>query len=352
MSSTQQYTNARVLISKIPENTAPNKSHFRTETITITAPKLKENELFVKTLVISLDPWIRHTFPEGTSDAPVVGYAIARVLDSKNPKFPVGALIFGPGEWAEYNHISDPEHLADVNRYDGAIVSSGLPLSTFNGILGVPAFTVWHSLKKVADLKEGETIYISSAAGTLGQIAGQLAKRKGLRVIGSAGSQEKIDYLINELGFDAAFNYKTQDKKQALLDAAGPKGLDIYYDLVGDETVDIALEILNPKGRVISIGTLNTHNNLPVAPIRNAEHILWKQLRFEGYTVFEFYEHFPEFWEEAVPLVKSGELKYKEHVAEARRADGSLDLQVVSESYVDLLAGKHSGKVSVHVADH
>ncbi|KAF8987886.1 hypothetical protein BGZ52_002204 [Haplosporangium bisporale] len=346
-----QYTNARVLISKIPENTAPNKSHFRTEIISITAPELKDNELFVKTLVISLDPWIRHTFPEGSTEAPVVGYAIALVLNSKNPKFPVGAVVYGPGEWAEYNHISDPVHLADVNRYDEAITSSGLALSLFNGILGVPAFTVWHSLKKVADLKEGETIYISSAAGTLGQIAGQLAKRKGLRVIGSAGSQEKIDYLINELGFDAAFNYKTQDKKQALLAAAGPKGLDIYYDLVGDDTVDIALEILNPKGRVISVGTLNAHHNNPVALIRNAEQILWKQLRFEGYTVFENYELFPAFWKEIVPLVKSGALKFKEYVAEARPEDGELDLRVVSESYVDLLAGKHAGKVSVHVAD-
>ncbi|KAF9368654.1 hypothetical protein CPB97_004401, partial [Podila verticillata] len=179
---------------------------------------------------------------------------------------------------------------------------------------------------------------------TLGQIAGQLAKRKGLRVIGSAGSQEKIDYLINELGFDAAFNYKTQNKKSALLAAAGSKGIDIYYDLVSDDTVDIALEVLNPKGRILSIGVLAMHQNAaPYAP-KNTINILMKQLRYEGYLVFENYAHFPQFWEEMVPLVKSGEIKFKETVIEGGK------VEALGEAYVNVLAGKYSGKVSVQLA--
>ncbi|KAF9206795.1 hypothetical protein BGZ59_011491 [Podila verticillata] len=344
MTAAKQYTNTRVLINKSFEGATPNKSHFRTETVTIEAPELKENELFTQALSVSLDPFIRFDFSGDATESSVIGYVLSKVLDSKNPLYPVGSTIFSPAEWAQYSHISNPEHLADVNRYDEAIASSGLAPSLFNGILGVPAFTVWHSLKQVGDLKAGETIYISSAAGTLGQIAGQLAKRKGLRVIGSAGSQEKIDYLINELGFDAAFNYKTQDKKQALLTAAGPKGLDIYYDLVGDDTVDIALEVLNPNGRILSIGVLAMHQNAaPYAP-KNTINILMKQLRYEGYLVFENYAHFPQFWEEMVPLVKSGEIKFKETVIEGGK------VEALGEAYVNVLAGKYSGKVSVQLA--
>ncbi|KAF9306888.1 hypothetical protein BGZ74_002389 [Mortierella antarctica] len=344
MTAAKQYSNTRVLINKSFEGATPNKSHFRTETITIEAPELKENELFTQALSVSLDPFIRFDFSGDATESPVIGYVLSKVLDSKNPQYPVGSIIFSPAEWGQYSHISNPEHLGDVNRYDEAIKSSGLPHSLFNGILGVPAFTVWHSLKQVGDLKAGETIYISSAAGTLGQIAGQLAKRKGLRVIGSAGSQDKIDYLINELGFDAAFNYKTQDKKQALLAAGGDKGIDIYYDLVGDDTVDVALDILNPSGRIIAIGVLAMHQNeLPYAP-KNTINILMKQLRYEGYLVFENYQHFPQFWEEVVPLVKSGEIKFKETVIE----DASVEQ--LGETYVNVLAGKYSGKVSVHLA--
>ncbi|KAF9427251.1 hypothetical protein BGZ94_005233 [Podila epigama] len=352
MSPIKQYTNTRVLISKVPLNTKFSKEHFRTEAFTLDAPVLNENELFLKTLTISLDPYIRHEFPGDATESPVIGYLISEVLDSKDPRFPVGSIVHGPTEWAEYNVVRDPELLYDYNRYDQPFKASGLPLSTFTGILGVPGFTVWDSLRKIGGLKAGETIYVSSAAGTLGQIAGQLAKRKGLRVIGSAGSQEKIDYLINELGFDAAFNYKTDNKKEALLAAAGPNGLDVYYDLVGDDTTDVVLEVLNKHGRIISIGVLHWHNNQAPAPLRNAEHILWKELRYEGYLVFDRYSHFPTFWEEVVPLVKNKTLKYRETVVDARGGNsGKVDLSVIGEAYAGVLAGKYSGKVTVTVAN-
>ncbi|KAF9427252.1 hypothetical protein BGZ94_005234 [Podila epigama] len=343
MTVAKQYTNTRVLVSKAIEGTSLNKSHFRTETVTIDAPELKEGELFTQALYISLDPFLRFDFSAG-DESPVIGYALSKVVDSKNEQFPVGAIIFSPAEWALYSHISNPEHLFDVNRFDEPIKSSGLPASTFTGILGVPGFTVWDSLRKVGDLKAGETIYISSAAGTLGQIAGQLAKRKGLRVIGSAGSQEKIDYLINEVGFDAAFNYKTENKKEALLAAAGPKGIDIYYDLVGDDTADLALDVLNPRGRILAIGLLTLNKNPTPVPLHNTLNILMKQLRYEGYLVFERYELFPQFWEEIVPLVKDKTLKYKETVIK----EGGIEK--LAETYLDLLGGKYSGKVSVQLS--
>ncbi|KAF9079646.1 hypothetical protein BGX27_006152, partial [Mortierella sp. AM989] len=188
---------------------------------------------------------IRPDFSEGKNESSVVGFGLAKVVDSKNPKYPIGALVIAPSGWEEYSHIFEPQYLNDVITLDGS-TNPKVPLSAYNGVLGVPGFTVWDSLNSVGDLKTGETIYISSAAGTLGQLAGQLAKRKGLRVIGSAGSDEKVAFLKNELGFDAAFNYKTQDKRTALTEAVGPSGLDIYYDLVGDDTTEVVLDLLNP----------------------------------------------------------------------------------------------------------
>lgn len=177
----------------------------------------------------------------------------------------------------------------------------------------------------------------------MGQLAGQLAKRQGLRVIGSAGTDEKVAYLKNELGFDAAFNYKTQDRRQALTELA-PQGLDIYYDMVFDDTVEIALDLLNPHGRIISVGLLAMNQGQePVAP-KNLIHILMKQLRYEGYMVYEYYDQWEAFWKEVTPLVKNGEIKFSETVVE-----GGLD--VIAETYDRFLQGGYKGKVSVKIAD-
>ncbi|KAF9349122.1 hypothetical protein BGX26_012541 [Mortierella sp. AD094] len=338
-----QITNSRVLISKIPEGVAPNKNHFRTVSVTEAAPVLKQDEIFVKNLIFSLDPYIRHEFPDGKEETPVIGFGISKVIDSNNSKFPVGALVISPSGWEEYSHIQGSVYLNDVTLLDG-LLDPNVPLSVYNGVLGVPGFTVWDSLNSKGDLKAGETIYISSAAGTLGQIAGQLAKRKGLRVIGSAGSDEKVAFLKNELGFDAAFNYKTQDKRAALTEAVGPAGLDIYYDLVGDDTVEVALDLLNPRGRILAVGILAAHQNAEPYRPKNLINILFKELRYEGYLVFDRYEHFRKFWEEVAPLVINGQIKYKETVLKQ-------GVETIAETYVKFLNGGFVGKVNVQVAE-
>ncbi|KAF9365811.1 hypothetical protein BGX34_008142 [Mortierella sp. NVP85] len=339
----KQVSNTRVLISKIPEGVSPNKSHFRTVTLTEDAPVLKENEVFVKNITFSLDPYIRYEFPEGETESHVVGFAISRVIDSKNPKVPVGALVLSPSHWESYTHVHDPQYLNDIVVLND-VANPNVPLSAYNGVLGLSGFTVWDSLKSLGNLKKGETIYISSAAGTLGQLAGQLAKRQGLRVIGSAGTQEKLDFLKNELGYDVVFNYKTQDKRAALTEAVGKEGLDIYYDLVGDDTVEIALDLLNYGGRILYIGILAGHKNLEPVPPKNLHLILYKKLRYEGYIVFDRYEHFGEFWKEVTPLVASGEIKFKEVVLKT-------GVESLPENYIKLLNGAFTGKVNIQVAD-
>ncbi|KAG0246912.1 NADP-dependent alkenal double bond reductase P2 [Mortierella sp. GBAus27b] len=341
--SVKQISNSRVLISQIPEGVAPNKSHFRTVTVTEDVPILKENEVFIKNLTFSLDPYIRYAFPDGATESHVVGFAISRVVDSKNPKAPVGALVLAASRWESYTHLFEPEYLNDIVVLDN-VVDPNIPLSAYNGVLGVAGFTVWDSLKSIGNLKKGETIYISSAAGTLGQLAGQLAKRQGLRVIGSAGSDEKVAFLKNELGYDAAFNYKTQDKRAALTEAVGKEGLDIYYDLVGDDTIQVALDLLNYGGRILYVGILAGHQNQEPARPSNLSAILFKKLRYEGYVVFDRYQHMPEFWAELTPLVAKGDIKYRDHIIKE-------GIEGLPDNYLKLLSGAFSGKVNVQVAD-
>ncbi|KAF9392859.1 Prostaglandin reductase 1 [Podila verticillata] len=343
-SNAKQLTNTRVLVTKISQDVAPNKSHFRTVVLTEESPVLRDNEVLVQNIIFSLDPYIRHEFAEGQEETTVIGFAIAKVIDSKNAGFPVGALVLSPSNWESYTHVSRPEAIADLVRID-ELVSSKLPLSAYNGVLGIPGYTSWDSLHSLGNPKAGETIYISSAAGTLGQLTGQLAKRKGLRVIGSAGSDEKVAFLTKELGFDAAFNYKTEDKRAALARLAGERGLDIYYDLVGDDTIEVVLDLLNPKGRIVSVGILALHQNQPPPAPRNLVNILFKQLRYEGYLVFERYENVGKFWEELTPLVESGEIKYKETVLES-------GVETLAENYLAFLGGKYTGKVNVQVTSH
>ncbi|KAF9144774.1 hypothetical protein BGX30_011538 [Mortierella sp. GBA39] len=340
--SNNQFSNTRVLVAQIPEGVAPNKSHFRTVTVTEDKPELEDGAIFVKNSVLSLDPYIKYDFSSGNEESPVAGFGLGKIVDSKNPAFPVGSTFFGPVRWESYSHLTKEQGLGESINLDAGL-DKDLPLSVYNGVLGLSGFTVWDSLKRLGNLKKGETIYISSAAGTLGLLAGQLAKRQGLRVIGSAGSDEKVAYLTSELGFDAAFNYKTQDRRSALAEAA-PQGLDIYYDLVFDDTVDIALDLLNPHGRIISVGTLALHQGQEPAAPKNLINILMKQLRYEGYMVYEYFDQWESFWKEVTPMVKSGEIKFAETVIEGK-------LDIVAETYGRFLQGGYKGKVSVKIAD-
>ncbi|KAG0381236.1 MAG: hypothetical protein J3R72DRAFT_487494 [Linnemannia gamsii] len=340
--SNNQISNTRVLVVQIPEGVAPNKSHFRTVTVTEDKPELEDGAVFVKNSVLSLDPYIKYDFSAGNEESPVAGFGIGKIIDSKNPAFPIGSTFFGPVRWESYSVLTQEQGLGESINLDAGL-DKELPLSVYNGVLGLSGFTVWDSLKRLGNMKKGETIYISSAAGTLGILAGQLAKRQGLRVIGSAGSDEKAAYLKNELGFDAAFNYKTQDRREALT-AAAPNGLDIYYDLVFDDTVDIALDLLNPHGRIISVGSLALHQGQAPAAPQNLINILMKQLRYEGYMVYEYFDQWESFWKEVTPLVKKGEIKFAETVLEGK-------LDIVAETYDRFLQGDYKGKVSVKIAD-
>ncbi|KAF9550720.1 hypothetical protein EC957_012037 [Mortierella hygrophila] len=337
-----QITNSRVYIAQIPVGVAPKKSHFRTVTTTEDKPELEEGSVFVKNILFSLDPYIRHNFAEGATETEVIGFGFSKVIESKNPNFHVGSsYYFGTLPWSSYSVLGPQELFLNFNIDS---IDKDIPLSAYSGVLGTSGLTAWDSLNRIADLKKGETIYVSSAAGTLGQLVGQIAKRKGLRVIGSAGTDEKVAYLKNQLGFDAAFNYKTQNKREALTAAVGPQGLDVYYDLVLDNTVEIALDLFNSHGRIVTVGRLADHNGQELAHPKNIALLLAKQIRWEGYVVFEHFDQFENFWKEVTPLVKSGEFKYTEEVVDGNAGD-------IADIYFRFLEGAYQGKVSVKLGD-
>ncbi|KAG0210968.1 hypothetical protein BGX28_008676 [Mortierella sp. GBA30] len=283
--SNLQISNTRVMTSKVAEYVAPTKDQFRIETEVQEALEYRRTTSLSGTCSSLLIPvsglYIRFDFRDDSDESPVIGLSIARVVESNNSSIPArvaesnnssipeGALVISSTHWAEYSYISQ-KFINNVVVLDN-VLDPRVPLSAYNGVLGVSGFIVWDSLKKIRDLKKSETLYISSAA----------AKRKDLRVIESAGTNEKVAFLKKQHGLDAIFNCKTQDKRAALAEAVGGTGSDIYYDLIGDNTTEIVLDFLNPHGRVIAVGILSYHQNKAPAPLPNIINFLIKRLRYE-----------------------------------------------------------------------
>ncbi|KAF9323152.1 hypothetical protein BG006_001711, partial [Podila minutissima] len=218
-----------------------------------------------------------------------------------------------------------------------------IPIRYWVGALGMPSFTAYSSLKIIGQPKKGETIFISAASGAVGQIVGQLAKLQGLRVIGSAGSDEKVEFLLKELKFDAAFNYKKGNILENLRRHA-PSGIDIYFDNVGGAQLEAALEVMNLYGRVIACGHISVYNGQEPYGIRNLYHFIGKRITMRGFIVFDWEKDEGEnFRREVSEYLLNGDIVYKEDITES--------LDDAPEAFVGLLHGERFGKVVIKIAD-
>ena len=203
--------------------------------------------------------------------------------------------------------------------------------------------TAYSSLKIIGQPKAGETIFISAASGAVGQLVGQIAKRLGLRVVGSAGSDSKVEYLLKELKFDAAFNYKTGNILENLK-AAAPEGVDIYYENVGGETLEAALEVMNTHGRIVACGMISQYNTQSPYGVRNLTNIVGKRLTMRGFIVSDFAaECGADFAKDVGSWLVNGEIIYKEDIA--------VGLDNAPDAFVGMLQGKNFGKQVVKIAD-
>jgi len=319
---------------------APTPEDFRLEKLPI--PALEEGQLLIANRFISCDPGTRSRLSPGASYAPplqpgalVDGFAVGEVVESRHPRFSAGDLVMGTG-WATHMVSNGRGYLAKVPDL-------GVPLSLWNGILGVPGMTAWFGLRRVAQMQAGERVLVTSAAGPVGATAGQLAKIWDAgRVVGIAGGAEKCRWLVEQCGFDDALDYKAPDF-EARFAAASADGWDVLFDNVGNASIDRALPVMRMKGRIVVSGQVADYNLTPQeAPgIHNTREFIGKRLRMEGMVVFDDMPGFPAAQAELAGLIREGRVQYREEIF-----DG---LASLPEAFCGLFSGQSFGRRLVRV---
>ncbi|MGW5336758.1 NADP-dependent oxidoreductase [Streptomyces bauhiniae] len=307
--------------------------------VEVPMPEPGEGQVLVRNEYLSVDPYMRGRMSAAKSYAapyelgePMGGGAVGVVVASDVEGIEPGDHLLHFLGWREYAAV-DATQAVKVDP-DAA------PLSTYLGVLGMTGLTAYAGLLRTAGFKEGDTVFVSGAAGAVGSQVGQLARLKGAsRVIGSAGSEEKVRLLVDEYGFDAAFNYKDGPVGEQLREAA-PDGIDVYFDNVGGDHLQAAIAELNLNGRIAICGAISVYNNTEPAPgPNNLGRLIQTRGRIEGFLVGDHYDLQPEFVREIAPLVASGELKYRETVV-----DG---IQNTLEAFLGVLRGDNTGKMIV-----
>ena len=302
-------------------------------------PDPADGQVLIRNAYFSVDPYMRprmndvrsYVAPFTLGEA-MTGGAVGRVASSHHPRYAEGDWVLHPLGWREWA-LSDGSAL---RKLDPAVA----PISTALGVLGMPGFTAWYGLHELGTPAEGETVFVSGAAGAVGSAAGQMARIAGCRVIGSAGSAEKLEWL-RELGFDDVFDYTEQSPRHALAELA-PEGIDVYFDNVGGDHLECAIGALRTHGRIVACGSISRYNDAEPAPgPRNMFLVVTKRLRIHGYIISDHYERFGEFVEQAATWVREGRLRYRETVVEG--------IENAPKAFLGLLRGENIGKMLVKV---
>ncbi|GHH17720.1 NADP-dependent oxidoreductase [Streptomyces rubradiris] len=302
-------------------------------------PAPGEGQVLVRNKYLSVDPYMRGRMSAAKSYvAPfelgkvMQGGAVGEVIESKAEGIEAGDHVLHFFGWREYA-VVDAKNAVKVGTED-------VPLSAYLGVLGMTGLTAYAGLLRTASFKEGDSVFVSGAAGAVGSQVGQIAKLKGAsRVIGSAGSDEKVELLVNEYGFDAAFNYKKGPVAEQLRQAA-PDGIDVYFDNVGGDHLEAAIGSLNQGGRIAICGMISVYNNTEPAPgPTNLARLIQTRGRIEGFLVGDHYDLQPQFVQEVGPWVASGALKYRETVVEG--------VENTLEAFLGILRGDNIGKMVV-----
>ncbi|OQD78298.1 hypothetical protein PENDEC_c001G06927 [Penicillium decumbens] len=337
-------SNKALIFKKIPEGYPVPGEHLAVEPApydaNVAAPA---DGVVIQSLYTSYDPYMRGRMrpvevesyaPAFEINKPIHSDTVAKVLRSNNANYKEGDLVIG--------HVPIQQVIALDGKSLGFIHKLENPLGledirVFLGPLGMPGLTAYSSLYDIGKPKKGETIFVSAASGAVGQLVGQLAKREGLKVIGSVGSDEKLDYIIKELGFDGGFNYKTE-KPAAALARLAPQGIDIYYENVGGEHLEAALDAIHNFGRVVVCGMISQYNTAPY-PINNIHQLVVKRLTMRGFIVYDKNMgpvYTKEHQQNVQKWIKDGSLKVLIHETEG--------IDNAAEGLVGIFHGKNKGK--------
>jgi NADPH-dependent curcumin reductase CurA len=328
--------NTRILLARRPAG-LPDRSTWTIETVAARRPD--DGEFLAEVRYVSLDPAMRGWIKEGKSYIEPVAVGdvmraggVAEVVESRHPDFAVGDHVLG---------LSGVQtHWTSNGRGVRKVDPAAAPLPKYLGVLGMPGMTAYFGILDVGAIKAGETVLVSGAAGAVGSLVGQIAKLKGCRVVGIAGGRGKCDYLTNELGFDAAIDYKSESLYPALK-AACPKGIDVYFDNVGGETLDAALAFLRLRGRVVICGAISQYNEAKVKGPENYLSLLVNRARMEGFIVFDFEKDYPRGIRDMGQWLAEGRLQSREHVVKG--------IETFPETLLMLFDGRNEGKLVIEV---
>ncbi|MEC1748464.1 NADP-dependent oxidoreductase [Bacillus mojavensis] len=331
----------QIQLARRPQG-VPVHEDFRFETISV--PEPRQGEVLVKTLYVSVDPYMRGRMQDTKSyvepfalDEALSGGVIAEVV-SDGDKLKQGEIVIGNLNWQEYSAVSE----SAVRKIDTSLA----PASAYLGILGMTGLTAYFGLLDIGRPKEGETVVVSGAAGAVGSAVGQIAKIKGAHVVGITGSDDKIDYLKNELQFDEAINYKTADDIQKALADACPNGVDVYFDNVGGPISDAVMNLLNEFARIPVCGAISSYNAENEAddmgPRVQSKLIKTKAL-MQGFIVSDYSDRFPEGAKQLAEWLKDGKLHYEETITEG--------FENIPDAFLGLFKGENKGKQLIKVSD-
>jgi hypothetical protein len=318
----------------------PKASDFRV--VEVDVPDPGPGQLLVRNEWMSVDPYMRGRMNDVQSYVPpfqigeaLDGGAVGEVVAS-------GADQIAPGQWVLHN-VGWREYALVPAEQARPVDKSVAPPSAYLSVLGMPGLTAYAGLTEIAGLEQGDDVFVSAAAGAVGSLAGQIAKLKGAWVVGSAGSEEKARFLTDELGFDAAFNYRSGAVRE-LLARAAPEGIDVYFDNVGGDHLEAALASLRMRGRVAMCGAIALYNATEPSPApRNLPMAIGKRLTLRGFIVTDHFGRMDEFVQEVGGWLREGKIRYRETVVEG--------IQQAPEAFIGLLRGENLGKMLVHIGD-
>lgn len=318
----------------------PTVSNFKfvTEDKELTTSK---GEILLETAYVSVDPYLRGRMSDAKSyippfklNEPVHSGVVAKVLESKNDKFQVGDYVSGMLNWST-QQVSNGNGL---NKVD----SSKAPLSAYLGVLGMTGLTAYLGLTQIGKPKAGETIVVSGAAGAVGSVVGQIAKILGLRVIGIAGTDEKVEILKSKFGFDEGINYNTTKDMKAAIAEAAPNGVDVYFDNVGGPISDAVLFSINQFARIIICGAISVYNETELPTSLSVQPFLVKNSALmQGFIVSNYVDKFPEAIQKLAGWLAEDKLTYTETIVEG--------FDNIPKAFIDLFEGKNKGKMIVKI---
>ena len=333
-------THQRIVLASRPQGWVTT-DNFRLERVPV--PEPGPGQLRVRNHYLSLDPYMRGRMEETKSYAEsqklgetMIGSTVGVVDASNHPGFAIGDTVVGMFGWQEYG-LSDGTQLLKVD-------TRAVPMSAYLGAVGMPGVTAWYGLNRICRPKAGETVLVSAASCAVGSVVGQLARQAGCRVIGIAGGQEKCEYVVAELGFDACIDHRRHGEVKSMVRAlreAAPSGIDGLFENVGGTCLDAALACMNPFGRIALCGLIAGYNGQDIA-IHSVRALLVSRLEVRGFIVSDHMEDWPQALAELGRGVATGSIKYRESIAEG--------LASAPEAFIGLLQGRNFGKQLVKLA--